>query len=78
MPDSYPESALSSLTRQAKELLSGIPGIRGVGVGWDGAGNRILQIDLTPDTDRAAVERRLDVLEAPVRFRNVSGTITQD
>ena len=72
----YPtRSNLSVLKQQARELLSGIPGIRGIGVGWDSAGNEVLNVDLDPRADAAAVERLLNPLDTTVHVRKVWGTI---
>lgn len=71
-------SANATLKRRARELLEGIDGIRSIGFAWDVAGNQVLQIDLSPDTDRAAVKRQLDRLDADVKVREISGTIRGD
>lgn len=66
---------LNSLKLRARKLLAGVPGVRGIGFSWDDAGNSILQIDLAPSTDLAAVERRLSPLDTSVRFRQIRGTV---
>jgi hypothetical protein len=68
----------NSLKQRAKELLAGIPGIQGIGFGWDNSGNSILQIDLASNTDRAAIEQKLLPLDTSVRFRVVQGTIKRN
>lgn len=70
--------APNSLKQRAKELLLGMPGIRGIGFGFDNSGRSVLQIDLATNTDRAVVEQRLRPLDTLVRFRVVQGTIRRD
>jgi hypothetical protein len=69
-------SGKASLKEQARELLSGVLGVRGVGFGWDSRGNRVLNVDLDPRSDKGLVERRLNSLDTHVNVRSVSGTIS--
>ena len=66
----------SSLKEQARELLSGVSGVRGVGFGWDNQGNRVLNVDVDSRSDKGLVERCLNSLDAHVNVRSVSGAIT--
>ncbi len=68
----------NSLKQRARELLAGMPGIRGIGFGWDNSRNNILQIDLLSNSDRAAIERRLRPLDTSLRFRVVQGTVKRE
>ena len=63
---------------QARELLAGVEGVQGIGFGWDRAGNRVLQVDISPRSDYAGVQQRLSGLDMPVRVRQVSGTLKRE
>jgi hypothetical protein len=70
--------SLNTLKRRARELLGDIPDVRGIGVGWDSAGQQVLQVDLGPETDRSIVEKRLGKLNTNFKLRMVSGKIGLD
>jgi hypothetical protein len=69
---------LNTLKRRAQQLLCDIPDIRGIGFGWDSAGQQVLQIDLGPKTDRLIVQKRLSELNVYVKLRVVSGEVRLD
>jgi hypothetical protein len=66
--------AMNHVKQHVRALLPGLPGVRGVGFGWDASGNQVLNVDVDARTDSSAVERRLTDVETPVRIRKVSGT----
>ena len=68
--------AMNSIKQQVSKLLSDISGVRALGFGWDHSGNQVLNVDIDAQTDSALVERRLTDVEAPVRVRKVSGSIS--
>jgi hypothetical protein len=68
--------AMNSIKLRVRELLSGFPGVRAVGFGWDPAGNQVLNVDVDPQTDSSVIERRLMDVDAQVRVRKVSGTVS--
>jgi hypothetical protein len=69
---------INTLKQRARDLLSGISGVRSIGFGWDGNGNQVLQVDVAPGADRATVEGRLETLHTTIRIREVSGKIKRN
>lgn len=67
-----------SLKRQAKDLLAGLDGVQSIGLSWDWAGNRVLQVDVSSNRDGAIVRQRLHRLDTPVKVRHVSGHVRSD
>jgi hypothetical protein len=66
------------LKRKARDLLTGIQGVRSIGFSWDWAGNRVLQVDVSPESDRSRVRQCLDPLDTQVNVREVSGVVKGD
>ncbi len=62
--------------REAQSALRGIDGIDSIGIAWDGRGHPVVRVDLSPDADWAAVERRLSAADVPYLLRTVKGTVT--
>ncbi|GJE01349.1 hypothetical protein [Methylobacterium isbiliense] len=62
--------------REARSGLRGIHGVDSIGIAWDSQGHPVVRVDLSPEADRAAVERCLSAAEVPYLLRTVKGTVT--
>jgi len=71
-----PQTAL--LKERAKTLLVDVEGVQRIGFGWGDNGDQLLRVDVTPGTDRASVEKRLEPLKTEVAIREVSGRIFRE
>ncbi|MFE1598328.1 hypothetical protein [Methylobacterium sp. ID0610] len=62
--------------RAAQAALGGVSGIDSIGITWDGNGQPVVRVDLRPEADRSAVEKRLTAEKVPYILRTVTGKVT--